>query len=127
MKLIIDIDADILAKLTEYGEPLPAGNSFYDSILSAVANGEPYEERLKGNIRKKIYGDGYQDGHKDGYDKGYADTQALYKILTNQRIDEIIEELESRKDYGPEYAQAMEDAIVVLKAMLGIDKETKNE
>lgn len=35
---------------------------------------------------------------------------------------EIIKELESRKDYGVEYGQAMEDAIVILKAMLGIDK-----
>ena len=42
-------------------------------------------------------------------------------------IIEVIEELESRKDYGIEYGQAMEDAIVVLKAMLGIDKENENE
>lgn len=41
----------------------------------------------------------------------------------DKRIYEIIEEFESRKDYGAEYAQAMEDAIVVLKAMLGLDKE----
>lgn len=36
-------------------------------------------------------------------------------------IDEIIEELESRKDYGPEYGQAMEDVIVILKAKFNID------
>ena len=35
-------------------------------------------------------------------------------------ITEIIEELESRKDYGAEYAQAMEDVIVILKAKFGI-------
>jgi hypothetical protein len=44
-----------------------------------------------------------------------------YKEKTqDEAVKEIIKELESRKDYGPEYAQAMEDAIVILKAMLGI-------
>ena len=36
-------------------------------------------------------------------------------------IEEIIEELESRKDYGAEYAQAMEDVIVILNAKFGVD------
>ena len=36
-------------------------------------------------------------------------------------IEEIIKELESRKDYGVEYGQAMEDVIVILKAKFGID------
>ena len=39
----------------------------------------------------------------------------------NNKIKEIIEELESRKDYGVEYGQAMEDVIVILKAKFGID------
>lgn len=38
-------------------------------------------------------------------------------------ITEIIEELESRKDYGAEYAQAMEDVIVILKAKYGHNEE----
>lgn len=41
MQLIIDIDKQIFDKLTEYGEPLSAGNGFHDSILKAVANGIP--------------------------------------------------------------------------------------
>ena len=49
MKLIIDINESTLAELTKYGEPLPAGNSFYDSILSAVAKGKPYKERPAGH------------------------------------------------------------------------------
>ena len=42
-------------------------------------------------------------------------------------VEEIIDELESRKDYGTEYAQAMEDVIVILKAKFGIDKDGDNE
>lgn len=38
----------------------------------------------------------------------------------DKKIEAIIEELESRKDYGAEYAQAMEDVIVILKAQFGI-------
>ena len=41
MKLIIDVDKQTFDKLTEYGEPLSAGNGFHDSILKAVANGIP--------------------------------------------------------------------------------------
>ena len=42
-------------------------------------------------------------------------------------IEEIIDELESRKNYGVEYAQAMEDVIVILKARLGIIDEVEND
>lgn len=42
------------------------------------------------------------------------------QIETDKKIEAIIEELESRKDYGVEYAQAMEDVIVILKAQFGI-------
>lgn len=41
MKIVIDVDDQIFDKLTEYGEPLSAGNGFHDSILKAVANGTP--------------------------------------------------------------------------------------
>ena len=41
MQIVIDIDNQIFDKLTEYGEPLSAGNGFHDSILKAVANGIP--------------------------------------------------------------------------------------
>ncbi len=43
-----------------------------------------------------------------------------HKRRQDTLITEIIEELESRKDYGTEYAQAMEDVIVILKAKFGI-------
>ncbi len=43
------------------------------------------------------------------------------EMQDKKKIREIIEELESRKDYGTEYAQAMEDVIVILKAQFGID------
>ena len=39
----------------------------------------------------------------------------------DKKIEKIIEELESRKDYGVEYGQAMEDVIVILKAQFGIE------
>lgn len=44
----------------------------------------------------------------------------LAKDVKIRTIEEIIEELESRKDYGAEYAQAMEDVIVILKAKFDI-------
>ena len=40
-------------------------------------------------------------------------------------ITELIEELESRKSYGVEYAQAMEDVITILEAKFGADKEDR--
>jgi hypothetical protein len=54
--------------------------------------------------------------NKLDYSRQQSDTQ-------DSKIREIIEELESRKDYGTEYAQAMEDVIVILKAKFGIDQE----
>ena len=45
--------------------------------------------------------------------------------LQDKQIEEIIEELESRKDYGAEYAQAIEDVIVILKAKFGADMRSK--
>ena len=39
MKIVIDIPESTFSRLTQYGEPLTAGNSFHDSILSAVAHG----------------------------------------------------------------------------------------
>lgn len=50
-----------------------------------------------------------------------------HKRRQDTLITEIIEELESRKDYGIEYAQAMENAIVIIKAKFGVDKEVENE
>ena len=52
--------------------------------------------------------------NKLDYSKPQVETQ-------DNKIKEIIEELESRKDYGVEYGQAMEDVIVILKAKFGID------
>ena len=52
--------------------------------------------------------------NKLDYSRSQVETQ-------DNKIREIIEELESRKDYGTEYAQAMEDVIVILKAKFGID------
>ena len=45
------------------------------------------------------------------------------EISQGECVEEIIDELESRKDYGAEYAQAMEDVIVILKAKFGVDKD----
>ena len=45
--------------------------------------------------------------------------KALEERPTGEWIEEIIEELESRKDYGEEYAQAIEDVIVILNAKFG--------
>lgn len=59
----------------------------------------------------------------------YSISEAIEKIDNAPTVEqdtlitEIIEELESRKDYGTEYAQAMEDVIVILKAKFGIDSE----
>lgn len=49
------------------------------------------------------------------------------EISQGECVEEIIDELESRKDYGTEYAQAMEDVITILKAKFGIDKDGENE
>lgn len=79
------------------------------------------------NIDDKMYED-----IKDGYTcPEYADdiinlipTSEIYERpqgeAQDKKIEAIIEELESRKDYGTEYAQAMEDVIVILKAQFGI-------
>lgn len=42
----------------------------------------------------------------------------IYERPTDEWLEEVIDELESRKDYGIEYGQAMEDAIVILKAKI---------
>jgi hypothetical protein len=42
-------------------------------------------------------------------------------------VKEIIDELESRKSYGVEYAQAIEDVIVILKAKFGLGEETDDD
>lgn len=55
MQIVIDIDNQIFDKLTEYGEPLSAGNGFHDSILKAVANGTPYEEGSQGDLISRSY------------------------------------------------------------------------
>ncbi len=51
----------------------------------------------------------------------YIKDGILYEERSQDRIKEIIEELESRKDYGVEYAQAMEDVIAILTAKLNAD------
>jgi len=43
-KYIIELDDATFAELTKYGEPLPVGNTFHDSILKAVANSKPYDD-----------------------------------------------------------------------------------
>lgn len=57
------------------------------------------------------------------YLKNKLDYSRTQVETQDKKIEEIIEELESRKDYGTEYAQAMEDVIVILKAKFGIDQE----
>ena len=62
----------------------------------------------------------------DGFECNFteAEKDILIRAIGHGRplpVKAIIEELESRKDYGPEYAQAMEDVIVILKAKFGVD------
>lgn len=54
------------------------------------------------------------------YLKNKLDYSRTQVETQDKKIEEIIEELESRKSYGVEYAQAMEDVIVILKAKFGI-------
>ena len=54
------------------------------------------------------------------YLKNKLDYSSQQIETQDKKIEAIIEELESRKDYGAEYAQAMEDVIVILKAQFGI-------
>ena len=68
-----------------------------------------------------------QHGKDYRYDIHTAIAQGIpyEKISQGECVEEIIDELESRKDYGAEYAQAMEDVITILKAKFGIDKERR--
>ena len=61
----------------------------------------------------------------DGFERNFteAEKDILIRAIGHGMllpIEAIIEELESRKDYGVEYEQAMEDVIVILKAKFGI-------
>lgn len=49
----------------------------------------------------------------------------IYERHIDEWLLAVIEELESRKSYGIEYAQAMEDVIVILKAKLNVDKDAE--
>ena len=51
----------------------------------------------------------------------------IYERPVDEWLMGVIEELESRKNYGIEYAQAMEDVIAILTAKLNADKEAENE
>jgi len=51
----------------------------------------------------------------------------IYERPIDEWLMAVIEELESRKSYGIEYAQAMEDVIAILTARLNADKEAENE
>lgn len=84
-------------------------------------------EEVIAELRKDIHSDVYL-GNKTI--STYLDEiLEIHKAESTQGewVEEIIEELESRKDYGTEYAQAMEDVITILKAKFGIDKDGENE
>lgn len=49
----------------------------------------------------------------------------IYERPVDEWLMAVIDELESRKSYGVEYAQTMEDVIVILKAKLIADKEER--
>ena len=51
----------------------------------------------------------------------------IYERPMDEWLKAVIEDLESRKSYGVEYSQAMEDVIVILKARLGIVDEVEND
>ena len=62
----------------------------------------------------------------DGFERNFteAEKDILIRAIGHGRplpVKAIIEELESRKDYGVEYGQAMEDVIVILKAKFNIN------
>lgn len=66
----------------------------------------------------------------EGFERNFteAEKDILIRAIGHGRllpVKAIIEELESRKDYGLEYAQAMEDVIVILKAKFGIEEGAK--
>lgn len=62
-----------------------------------------------------------------GIKLGYEEAQKKLIQSQGEHIKEIIDELESRKSYDVEYAQAMEDVIVILKAKFGMDEEADND
>lgn len=51
----------------------------------------------------------------------------IYERPIDEWLKAVIDELESRKSYGVEYSQAMEDVIVILKARLDIEDEVEKE
>lgn len=82
MKLIIDIDNQTFDKLTEYGEPLSAGNGFHDSILKAVANGKPLPFGMRFTVIDKKTGkeaDEYEIALKEDWAKDlmYCDMEGF--------------------------------------------------
>ncbi|MBP3265564.1 MAG: hypothetical protein J6L84_01315 [Clostridiales bacterium] len=67
----------------------------------------------------------FDRGYEKGYEKGVRDTKKDYERPTGKWLASVIEELESRKSYGVEYAQAMEDVIAILTAKLRADTEER--
>lgn len=55
----------------------------------------------------------------------FDDDAPIYERPVDEWLMAVIDELESRKSYGVEYAQAMEDVIVILKAKLNADTEER--
>lgn len=79
---------------------------------------------------KCLFLNGKEDGCngcpiKKAYNKGVRDTKKDYERPTDKWLASVIEELESRKSYGVEYAQAMEDVIAILTAKLRADTEER--
>lgn len=90
----------------------------FDVMRNVIDNAPTVDTYIEDDIHEAI---------KAGYQDGYGMAKAKFERSQCELVEEIIEELESRKDYGVDYAQAMEDVIVILNAKFGMGKEAKNE
>ena len=64
IELVVKLPKKVYEQLVKYGEPLPCGNTFDDTIMKAVANGTILtpdmladllmEERIRGELKQDI-------------------------------------------------------------------------
>lgn len=97
-----------------------------DCIDAIVDNAPPIETTIE-NLISTLSVEELKATTRFKVDTPSGEAVSFRREKTGEWIEEIIEELESRKDYGTEYAQAMEDVIVILKAKFGMDMEAENE
>ena len=103
------IDADVLKKALNKMFDL-VDVLLFDDVISTIDNAPTVDAYTEDDVKTAI---------KEGHQVGYEMAKAKYERPTGEWIEDVIEELESRKDYGEEYAQAIEDVIVILNAKFG--------